>query len=117
MNKNKAISMGWIAVGFLILTLISFALKRSFDTYSGISHEGLFELRYLEHPIVSALHMLSGILFITLAPFQFVGKFRNKNLKLHRHLGRGLVACALISGLYGLISTVTLPVLDRKSVV
>lgn len=93
----------------LIAVLIIFGIKRSIDTYSGISQEGLFELRYLEHPLIVAAHMLSGIMFITLAPFQFIKKIRSKNLGRHRQLGRVLVVCALISGIYGLAATVALP--------
>ncbi len=116
MNKTSSIRTGWIIyrtgwimVGLLIITLVVFVIKRSLDTYSGVAQENLFELRYLEHPIVTPLHMLSGILFISLAPLQFFKKIRSKNLGLHRQLGRALVICALISGVYGLIATVVLP--------
>jgi len=37
-------------------------------------------------------------------------KFRSKNRDLHRKLGRFLLVCALISGLYGIISLIVLPV-------
>jgi uncharacterized membrane protein len=109
MKNSVRIKVGWFFIASLILLLIVFAIKRSFDTYTGIAQENLFELRYLEHPIVTALHMLSGILFISLAPLQFVKRFRIKRLGLHRQLGRVLVCCALVSGTYGLISTIVLP--------
>jgi uncharacterized membrane protein len=109
MNKSISMRTGWCLVILLIVVLISFAIKRAVDTYTGISHENIFELRYLEHPLITALHMLSGIMFITLAPLQFTKKLRLKNLDLHRKLGRVLIVCALISGIYGLIATVALP--------
>lgn len=93
----------------LILVLIAFALKRSFDTFGGQVHQGIFELRYLEHPWISALHMFSGIAFIGLAPLQFMSSVRLKRLSLHRRLGRILVVMALISGIYGIAATVALP--------
>lgn len=34
------------------------------------------------------LHVISGMLIILLGPFQFLKKFRNKNLSLHRKLGK-----------------------------
>jgi uncharacterized membrane protein len=89
--------------------LTSFAFKRALDTYSGIAHESLFELRYLEHPLITAVHMLSGILFIALAPLQFTKKIRLKNLSLHRRLGKVLMVCALVSGVYGLVAAVAFP--------
>jgi uncharacterized membrane protein len=109
LKNSIRIKVGWLFVASLILLLIVFAIKRSFDTYTGMVQPNLFELRYIEHPVVTALHMLSGILFISLAPLQFLKKFRSKRLDLHRRLGRVLVACALISGTYGLISTIVLP--------
>lgn len=111
-GKLKTISVrsGWTMVFILASVLVVFAIKRFIDTFSGIEHEALFELRYLEHPYVTAVHMASGILFLLLAPLQFRRKFRVKNLGLHRQLGRVLVACALLSGLYGIASAVVLPV-------
>lgn len=110
-GKSKTISIrtGWSLVGLLVLVLLIFAGKRLFDTFSGVAHEELFELRYLEHPVVSVIHMLSGILFILLAPLQFLKKIRSKNLGLHRNLGKFLVVCALVSGLYGIASVFVLP--------
>jgi uncharacterized membrane protein len=110
-GKSKAISVrtGWSLVILLVLVLLAFAGKRLFDTFSGVPHQNLFELRYLEHPVTSTLHMLSGILFVLLAPLQFFRKFRSKNLGLHRSLGKFLVVCALISGLYGITSVIVLP--------
>jgi uncharacterized membrane protein len=109
MNNSVKIKIGWFFVISLILLLIVFAIKRAFDTYTGGAEQNLFELRYLEHPIVTAVHILSGILFISLAPLQFVKRVRIKRLGLHRQLGRVLVTCALISGTYGLIATVAFP--------
>lgn len=109
MKNSVRIKVGWFFIISLILLLIVFAAIRSFESYTGIAQQNLFELRYLEHPIVTALHMLSGILFISLAPLQFVKRFRIKRLGLHRQLGRVLVGCALISGTYGLISAIVLP--------
>lgn len=107
--KKISIRSGWFLVILLILVLTLFAIKRSFDTFSGVAHENLFELRYLEHPIITSLHMFSGIAFLIFAPLQFIKKVRIKNLGLHRKLGKFLVVCALISGLYGIISIVVLP--------
>lgn len=107
--RTLCLRTGWAFVGILTLVLVVFGIKRVFDTYSGVPHEGLFELRYLEHPLVTTLHMLSGIIFILLAPLQFWSKFRNKNLGLHRSLGKLLVLCALVSGVYGIVSVTVLP--------
>ena len=108
--KNHGPKVAWPLIGLTVLVLIAFAIMRSLQTYGVMTTpDALFELRYLEHPIVAGIHMASGIAFVLLAPLQFIKKFRNKNLGLHRGLGRVLVICALIAGIYGLIATAVLP--------
>ncbi|MFT6033794.1 MAG: hypothetical protein ACI854_002334, partial [Arenicella sp.] len=65
MKNSVSLKAGWFIVATLILVLVAFAIKRALETYTGMTHENLFELRYLEHPVVTAVTMLSGILFIT----------------------------------------------------
>jgi uncharacterized membrane protein len=42
------------------------------------------------------LHVISGMLVIILGPFQFLKKFRNKYLNLHRKLGKAYVYAVLL---------------------
>ena len=77
----------------LVLVLVVFAMKRSIDTYTEVVHESLFELHYLEHPTVTALHVSCGILFVLLVPLQLLKNIRTKTLNLRRRLGRVLVVC------------------------
>lgn len=109
MRNTTLIKVGWALVSLLVLVLIAFAFKRSMDTFGGQVHDGVFELRYVEHPWISALHMFSGIAFICLAPLQFMSSVRLKRLSLHRRLGRILVVMALISGVYGIAASFALP--------
>jgi uncharacterized membrane protein len=103
-------TVAWPLVALCILILIVFAVLRAAQTYGfSPTPDRLFELRYLDHPIISAIHMASGIAFVLFAPLQFIKRLRNNNLGLHRGLGRVLVSCALIAGSYGLIATVALP--------
>ena len=108
--KSTASKLTWPIVGFLIFVLVVFAGIRVWDTFGGYTGDDLFEIRYLDHPIISAIHMFCGITFILLAPFQFSAKIRNRNRSLHRLMGRFLVACALVSGIYGIVSIFALPV-------
>lgn len=102
--------LAWPAVGFVTLVLIVFATIRAIDIYTGHSTEELFEARYLEHPVIAAIHMFCGIAFILFAPLQFNSTFRRKHLNTHRRLGRVLLLCAFIAGIYGMISIIALPV-------
>lgn len=107
--KKIVPKVGWFFIGLTILVLLIFAAIRVVETYSGVPTADLFKARYIQHQIVSAIHMFTGIAFVLFAPLQFITKFRNKNLRLHRILGRVLVSFALIAGIYGMVSAVVLP--------
>lgn len=93
----------------ILVTLVIFSIIRTLDTYGGSVAENIFEARYIQHPVITAIHMASGMAFVLLAPLQFIGRIR-RNRQLHRVLGRALVIAALISGVYGLITVVVFPV-------
>jgi uncharacterized membrane protein len=57
---------------------------------------------------VTAVHILSSLIYILLETLQLPKKIRYKNIGLHRKLGRLLVICALISGIYGIVTTIVL---------
>jgi len=109
-SKKRLIKFGWGASGFLIITLVAFATFRSWDMFGGNSVGDPFAIRYLEHPVVSSLHMLFSIAFILFAPLQFNTKLRSKKPQLHRYLGRFLIFCALFSGIFGIAAIAVLPV-------
>jgi len=100
----------WPAVVFLIFVLVVFAAIRLIDTFGGYAGDDIFATRYLQHPVIAAIHVFCGITFILFAPFQFSAKIRSRNIGLHRLMGRVLVVCALVSGIYGMVSLVVLPV-------
>jgi uncharacterized membrane protein len=54
--------------------------------------------------------MLFSMTFVLLAPLQFSIKIRTRHRVLHRNLGRVLVACATLSGIYGIGCLIVLPV-------
>ncbi len=56
------------------------------------------DVRYIQHRWVSLLHIVPGVLFLTLAPLQFVARIRQRRISIHRGLGRVLATCAAISG-------------------
>lgn len=50
-----------------------------------------------------------GLLFLILAPLQFIPRIRSRHLGFHRGLGRVLVVCAAISGVFALVAAFRLP--------
>ncbi len=97
-------------MALILLTLIIFSVIRTLHTYGGSVAENIFEARYIQHPVITAIHMISGMTFVLLAPLQFIGRIRSRYRKLHRVLGRVLITAALVSGIYGLVTVVVYPI-------
>jgi uncharacterized membrane protein len=64
---------------------------------------------FLEFPVVTALHVVLGGLYLTLAPFQFISRIRSRHLAYHRRAGRVLVAVGLIVGITALLMGLIIP--------
>jgi len=69
----------------------------------------VLDARYVQHLLVSFVHIVPGLLFLSLAPLQFVPRIRQRHISFHRGLGRVLVSCALISGVFALVVGFRLP--------
>lgn len=61
---------------------------------------------FAEHSLLTLLHVVSGALFIVLAPFQFSASIRARALQFHRWSGRILIGAGLMSGITGLLLSV-----------
>jgi len=64
---------------------------------------------FAPHPILTMVHILPGVLFVTLGPLQFNAKLRKRHPKWHRLSGRIFLIAALIIGLSGLIMSFAMP--------
>lgn len=57
---------------------------------------------YFSMPLPIVLHLVSGILFNLISPFQFAVQWRRRYPGMHRALGRALVVCGLMAAGTGL---------------
>jgi hypothetical protein len=57
---------------------------------------------FTRHPVITAAHIIPGLVFFVLAPLQFWSTFRGRNLGFHRWSGRLLVLLGLVLGASGL---------------
>jgi uncharacterized membrane protein len=106
---RPATVLGWTAIGLSILILTGFATVRVATMLQDPPPTGVFELRYVEHQGVALLHLVPGLLFLALGALQLMPRVRNRHIGFHRRLGRLLVACALLSGVFGLVAAMRLP--------
>ena len=101
-NQAKTIkiasTLGWVAIVLAVLIMIASGVSRLVLMTQDPVTADAFDARYIQHPWVSLLHIVPGVLFLTLAPLQFVARIRQRRISLHRGLGRLLATFAAISG-------------------
>lgn len=102
-------TVGWTAIALSIVILLVFTAIRLTDMTRDPAQTDAFGVRYVEHPWVALLHIVPGLLFLMLAPLQFVARIRRQHIGLHRGLGRVLAACAVVSGLFALMAGFRFP--------
>ncbi len=61
------------------------------------------------YPMLALIHILPGMLFLLLAPFQFSNNFRSHHLQAHRIIGRIFLVCGLIIGATALVMSFAMP--------
>jgi len=68
-----------------------------------------FDARFRDHRLTTFGHILSGRMFLVLAPLQLAGPVRARFPALHRWTGRALIALAVTAGLTGLFFGIGMP--------
>jgi len=90
----------------LLLTLIGVAIviRRASALFSpstappNFPEAAAMDGGFARHTLLTMLHITPGLLFILLAPLQFVRRLRNRKPKLHRWIGRLVLVSGLIIG-------------------
>lgn len=101
--------LGWVTIVLSVIILLVFAAIRLTKMTQDQPPTDTFGVRYVQHPRIALLHIVPGLLFLTLAPLQFVPRIRQRRIGLHRGLGRMLAICAAVSGLFALVINFRLP--------
>lgn len=68
-----------------------------------------FERRYAEHPVLAYAHILPGLIYLGIAPFQVSRRFRRGRISRHRALGRVAIAAGLITGVFAIAVGLVFP--------
>lgn len=137
-RRRKAIrrfleKAGWITVIFLALLTAGAAVHRfvvvsesaaakpsevdhlaqaarQFEIWTGQpAPVDVFDIRYNQHPYLSYLHVLPGIVFMVLGPLQFSRRIRARWLNFHRWSGRIFLIASLTGAITSLVMAVRFP--------
>ena len=110
--------IGWVLVAVGIATMLVFGGRQMLAVFAAtqaVPAHDAFQIRYLEHPWITAAHVVTGVAFIVFAPLQFIAALRRRHVALHRWSGRILIALGAVAGLYGLVTTAVFPVFGGVS--
>jgi uncharacterized membrane protein len=95
-----------VAVGVLVAIVLVFAVIRVRVDWpsilAGTVPDDDFARRYVEHPVRGYLHIAPGVVYLVGAPLQLARRFRTRHYGVHRRLGRVLLVCGLVSGVFAL---------------
>jgi uncharacterized membrane protein len=64
---------------------------------------------FARRPILTLIHIIPGLLFMTLGPLQFNARWRARHLRWHRISGRIYIAAGYIIGITALIMSLAMP--------
>jgi uncharacterized membrane protein len=114
----------WTALIFLSVIGVAVAARRiavlipvltaGYHPAPATSNPRLAQLRatddiFANHPVLTLSHIVPGLLFMLLGPFQFSKSMRNTYPRWHRVNGRIFLMCGYIIGVSALVMSVAMP--------
>jgi uncharacterized membrane protein len=90
----------WLTVSFLSVIMIVVATRRILHLSAPAT--GL-DAGFERHSVLTLAHILPGLIFVVLGPFQFMAGLRRRRPSLHRWMGRVFLADALLIGVTALV--------------
>ncbi|GLI26869.1 hypothetical protein ARHIZOSPH14_11110 [Agromyces rhizosphaerae] len=94
-------------VALLILIVLAFAVLRVLTDVPLLAAgepapPGSIGEAYVAQPVLAYAHIVPGVLYLLLAPFQLSARFRDRHRLAHRRMGRVALALGVVSGVFGL---------------
>ena len=97
MGRRGAVRAIWVATITLSMIGVAVVARRLFSLTAPVARPGLDE-GFARHATLTTIHILPGLLFVVLAPLQFVRGIRARWPAVHRWMGRILVAVSMVVG-------------------
>lgn len=95
--------MMWIGLILLCLIGAVVALRRmvalAHPSVNDTPHLASLDAAFAKKPFLTLAHIIPGLVFVILVPFQFSRSFRNRHLRAHRWIGRTVMILGLVIGL------------------
>jgi uncharacterized membrane protein YozB (DUF420 family) len=68
-----------------------------------------FNTRYVQNPVIAYLHIVPGVVYVVLAPFQLARSLRRRQPEVHRTVGRVAAGAGLLSAVFAVVFGLFLP--------
>lgn len=99
----------WLIVSLLVLIGIAIVVRRTLALFfpspaaAGFQQGAALDANFARHRLLTMIHIIPGLLFVLLAPLQFVRTLRNRRPRLHRWMGRIVLASGAVIGITALV--------------
>ena len=99
--------IAWTGIGVLTAVVFVFvAIRLSQDVPALVTGElppvDSFERRYAENLFLAYAHIVPGVVYLLIAPFQVSRRFRRADFVRHRRLGRVALVAGLVTGAFAI---------------
>jgi uncharacterized membrane protein len=94
----------WVITFVLASIGVAIVIRRTLNLFapsrapSNFPEAAVLDAGFAQHRLLTMIHIIPGLLFMVLGPFQFVRKLRNRRPGLHRWMGRVVLASGIIIG-------------------
>lgn len=103
------VPMLWLLGSLAILSAILRIALTSQALLTGAVPTDPGDIHYIQHPWLTALHVVPGLLFLLLGPLQFLSSIRSRWPKVHRISGRVFVVSGLITAVTAMTINIVFP--------
>jgi uncharacterized membrane protein len=99
----------WSTVLLLVLIGITIVVRRTLHLFapspapSNFPEAAMLDTGFAAQRLLTMVHIIPGLLFFLLAPLQFVRTLRTRRPRLHRWMGRVVLASGIIIGVTALV--------------
>ena len=105
--RHRLEQIGWVAVGLMLVVGVGSTINRMVFMAQAMAEPGstynAFDIRYVELPWASWLHLLPALLIALTGPTQFIRQVRKRYRGWHRLAGRIYLIAGLIGAVTGFV--------------
>lgn len=102
--RDAGAAMRW-GCGVAVAVVLAFVVRRvleDFPVFGSPLSSSVEDVAYAHHTLVAYLHIAPATIYLTGGALQLNAGFRRRHLRLHRWLGRVVLICGLICGVFAI---------------